>query len=101
MRDIIATSVKWGTPFVLYWELYNNELNPDGSPQGCWLIDNKGVKQPVYFTYVNFDKDARLYVSSTLKRSGNVPSSTDFQKFAYKWFTNPDTLPKESVENKK
>jgi hypothetical protein len=30
-----------------------------------------------------------------------VPSSTDFQKFAYKWFTNPDTLPKESVENKK
>ncbi len=89
MRDIIATSINWGTPFVLYWQLYNNVLNADGTPQGCWLIDQHGVKQPVYFTYLHFDQDARAYVAATLKKTGSVPSRADFQAFAYKWFSAP------------
>jgi hypothetical protein len=98
MRDIIATSVQWGTPFVLYWELYNNVIDPDGTLQGCWLIDDHGVKQPAYFTYQNFDKDARAYVAATLKKTGSVPSAADFQSYTYKWFTNPATLPKATPE---
>jgi len=94
MRDIIATSIKWGTPFVLYWELYNNVIDPDGTIQGCWLIDDHDVKQPAYYTYQSFDRDARNYVAAWLKKNGSVPSSADFQAFAYKWFTNPNTLPK-------
>lgn len=89
MRDIIATAIKWGTPFVLYWELYNNVNPKPGASQGCWLIDDKGVKQPVYYTYQAFDKDARAYVTSALRNSGHVPSTTEFQAFAYKWFTSP------------
>jgi len=96
MRDIIATAIKWGTPYVLYWELYNNVVNADGSLQGCWLIDDKGVKQPAYYTYVNFDRDARAYVSASLKKTGHVPPTADFQAFAYKWFSSPNTLPKKN-----
>jgi hypothetical protein len=87
MRDVIATSVKWGTPFVLYWELYNNVVRIDGSVEGCWLIDNNGVKQPAYFTYRNFDKDARSYVAVTYEKTGKTPSTADFQAFTSKWFT--------------
>jgi len=89
MRDIIATGIQWGTPFVLYWELYNNVMNPDGKPQGCWLIDLHGVKQPVYYTYAAYDKDARAYVAATLKRTGHVPTTEEFHKFAYQWFAAP------------
>jgi hypothetical protein len=89
MRDIIATGIKWGTPFVLYWELYNNVFDDDGTPQGCWLIDTNNVKQPVYFTYQNFNKDARAYVAAAFKKTGSVPTKADFQAFAYKWFSTP------------
>jgi len=94
MRDVIATSIKWGTPFVLYWALYSNATYTDGSFQRCWLIDNQGVKQPAYYTYQTFDRDARAFVSSALRKSGRVPPAKEFQDFAYKWFTNPDTRPR-------
>jgi hypothetical protein len=84
MRDIIATSIKWGTPLVLYWGLYTNSVKDK-----CWLIDMDGVKQPVYYTYVHFDADARAYVASYLKKHKHVPSDAEFQAFAYQWFTVP------------
>jgi len=91
MRDIIATSIKWGTPLVLYWGLYTNSVKDK-----CWLIDMDGVKQPAYYTYVNFDRDARAYVADTLKKTRHVPSDAEFRAFAYKWFTAPATQPAKS-----
>jgi len=94
MRDIIATSIKWGTPLVLYWGLYTNSVTDK-----CWLIDMDGVKQPVYYTYVNFDRDARQYVADTLKKTKHVPSDAAFQAFAYKWFSAP-VKPAEASQGK-
>ena len=34
---VIKTAMKWGCPFILFWEMYNNELNDDGSNRGFWL----------------------------------------------------------------
>lgn len=45
---VIRAGLEWGCPFILYWQLYNNELDADGSHRGFWMIDDQGVKQPVY-----------------------------------------------------
>ena len=46
-RRVMRAGLEWGCPFVLYWEMYNNEVR-DGRQRGFWLIDNEGRKQPVY-----------------------------------------------------
>jgi hypothetical protein len=84
MRDVIATSIHWGTPFVLYWALYSTATYADGSYQRCWLIDDKGVKQPTFQTYESFHKDARAFVESALAKSGKVPPAEEFKAFAYR-----------------
>jgi len=89
VRDVIATAIKWGTPFVLYWEFYNNELEPDGTQRGFWLIDDKRVMQPAYFTYKSYYRDARAYVATFTKENKRKPTDQEFQAFAVKWFTSP------------
>ena len=34
--------LEWGCPFVLCWQMYNNEF-ADGRENGYWLIDEKVV----------------------------------------------------------
>lgn len=53
-RRVMRAGIEWGCPFVLYWEIYNNEVGPDGKQIGFWMIDDKGVKQPVYETHRRF-----------------------------------------------
>jgi hypothetical protein len=88
MRDVIATSLKWGTPFVIYWQLYNNVMTPTG-PEGCWLIDDKNVKQPAFYTYQNFYKDSHKFIADFHQKNGADPSTEEFQKFAVQWFSAP------------
>ena len=49
-RDIMVNAISWGTPFVLYWEIYNNEID-NNEHTGFWLIDDTGVKWPFYYTH--------------------------------------------------
>ncbi|MCX6917553.1 MAG: hypothetical protein NT167_31730, partial [Verrucomicrobia bacterium] len=70
---------------VLYWEMYNNEVTPDGRQRGFWLIDDHGVKQPVYFTHQKFYQQARAYVADFTTRNGHVPSREEFGSAALAW----------------
>jgi len=81
-RLVMRTGLEWGCPFVLYWELYNNEIYPDGTQRGFWLIDNKGVKQPIYYTYQEFYKEARQYVADTIAKTGRPPTSNEYHQAA-------------------
>ena len=78
-RIVLQTGLEWGCPFVLYWELYNNEVNPDGAQLGYWLIDDTGAKQPIYFTYQEFYKQAREYVSGVISKTGKPPTSDEYR----------------------
>ncbi len=53
-RQVMRAGIEWGCPFVLYWELYNNEVAPDGKQIGFWMIDDKAVKQPIHETHRRF-----------------------------------------------
>ena len=62
-RQVIWAGLEWGCPLVLYWELYNNEVEPDGKQRGFWMIDDQGVKQPIYQTHRCFYEWARRFVA--------------------------------------
>ncbi|MCX6908719.1 MAG: FAD-dependent oxidoreductase [Verrucomicrobia bacterium] len=81
-RTVMRAGLEWGCPFVLYWELYNNEVAPDGQQRGFWLIDDKGVKQPVYETHRRFLDWARTFVAGRQSRGGKIPTGTKFREAA-------------------
>ena len=78
-RQVICAGLEWGCPFVLYWELYNNEVDPDGKQRGFWMIDDKGVQQPIYATHRRFYEWARRFVAGESARTGRVPGDTEFR----------------------
>ncbi len=54
-RDITIKYLKSGVPYILYWQIYNNEVQNKGKSDekqvGFWLINDKNEKQPLYYTF--------------------------------------------------
>lgn len=84
-RQVMRTGLDWGCPFVLYWQMYNNEVDKDGKQCGFWMIDDKNVKQPIYYTHQRFYAWARKYVADFTKREGRAPTFDEYRKAAVKW----------------
>jgi hypothetical protein len=80
-RDVCIAALDWGCPFVLYWEMYCNEVR-DGRHRGFWLIDDQGHKQPFYFTLQNYYVAAREYCQTFEQREGRPPTDTEFRAAA-------------------
>jgi hypothetical protein len=78
-RRLMTTALRWGCPFVLYWEMYNNEVDADGKQRGFWLIDDKGVKQPVYYLHQRFLQWARGYVGEFVRRPKRLPTFEEYR----------------------
>jgi len=83
-RRVMRIGLEWGCPFVLYWEMYNNEVR-DGRQRGFWLIDNEGRKQPVYFTLQKYYEKGRGWVSDFLGQRQRLPTSMEFGQAAVPW----------------
>lgn len=82
-RNFMLKAVIWGCPFVLYWEMYNNEIDSsNGSQKGFWLINDQNVKQPLYYTFFNFYKQARQYVTTYKAANGVVPPQSVYLNWA-------------------
>lgn len=54
-RDILVKFLTADVPYILYWQMYNNEVK-DGKQEGFWLINDKNEKQPLYHTLENLYK---------------------------------------------
>lgn len=79
----IKAGLEWGTPFILYWELYNNEIKADtGEHVGYWLIDNKGNKQPIWHTHRNFYNESRSFITKYFNKNNKVPTFDVFRENA-------------------
>jgi hypothetical protein len=89
-RVVMRAGLDWGCRFVLYWELYNNEIYPDGRQRGFWMIDDKGVKQPVYFTHEKILKEGREYVVEVIKRTGHPPTFDEYRRKAAEFLAESD-----------
>jgi hypothetical protein len=87
-RKVIKAGLTWGCPFVLYWQMYCNDVR-NGKHAGFWLIDKQGQKQPSYFTHERFCKAMRQYVADFQQQSGRVPTTAEFRQQALKQLDTP------------
>ena len=89
-REIAMKFLSWGCPFVLYWEVYNNEVK-NGQQVGFWLIDDQGEIQPLYHTFQRLYRQGKVFVANYLKAQGRQPSSSEYAKFASRELGNQST----------
>ena len=82
---VIRVGLEWGCPFILYWQLYNNELDADGTHRGFWMIDSLGAEQPIYKTHLLFYTWARSYEADAKAKTGEEPNPTAFRREAVEW----------------
>lgn len=80
-RENMRKALVWGAPFVLYWEMYNNEIK-DGVQRGFWLIDDKNEKWPLYNTYSSFYTKAKNWVAEQKKTLKRMPTQEEYLKWA-------------------
>jgi hypothetical protein len=85
-RMVMKAALKWGCPFILYWEMYNNEIEDQGGHVGYWLINDKGIKQSVYYTHSDFYKAMKKQVYTYNAQNGHLPSQAEYLENAVKYF---------------
>jgi hypothetical protein len=83
-RELIRTGVEWGCPFILYWEMYANE-GTKKKPKPFWLVDNRGVKQPLYYTMREFLTRGEGLVAEFEDAKGRPPTQEEFRRAAGEW----------------
>ncbi|HEY5621083.1 MAG TPA: hypothetical protein VIR77_00640 [Pontiella sp.] len=79
--EFAKIAIEWGCPFVLYWQLYDNEFE-NSEYNGFWLINDKGEKQPMYHALQAYFASTRDYVTEHLASEGHVPSEAAFRSKA-------------------
>lgn len=85
-REIYLKFLKWGAPFILQWEMYNNEVN-NGQQLGFWLINDKNEKQPLYYTLEALYAGARVFVADFKKKRRRTPKTEEYRTWAIEWLT--------------
>jgi hypothetical protein len=84
--SIMKWCLEWGCPFILYWELYCNEIEPTtGEHRGYWLIDDNGDKQPVWFFHEEFLAKANAFVEQYEKEHSALPDQATYNRVAASW----------------
>lgn len=90
--SIMKWALEWGCPFVLYWELYCNEVEPaTGKSRGYWLIDDQGVKQSVWFLHQELLARGRKYLEEYRAQHGTLPSQATYNQMAASWIGDFET----------
>jgi hypothetical protein len=83
-RNVLKAGLEWGTPFILQWAFYNNEIDKNGKQIGFWMIDDKNEKQPLYNTYSNYYGAAKKWVANFYKENQRLPERAEYNSAAVK-----------------
>lgn len=76
-RAYMIRALNWGTPFMLFWQVYNNEQG-----KHFCLIDEKGQDTPVFLLHKDYLARARKAVASFRQQNGRLPDDAEFKKMA-------------------
>ena len=76
-RKYLARVLRWGVPFALFWQVYNNE---EGN-YFC-LIDAHGESTLCYDFFKGYLRVARLRVADFKQSHGRLPSAVEFTALA-------------------
>ena len=83
-RWVMRIGLEWGCPFILYWQMYDNEKDAQGQ-LGFWMIDDKDEKQPVYKTHERFYREMKEWVENSKPTKNDSPplKNTDRKRPAF------------------
>lgn len=85
-RRVMVASLKWGCPFILYWEIYDNEWKEkEQRYEGFWMIDNTGFKKPIYHTHVDYFTKARPWVEEFMSKNNRLPTMKEMAEVGVEW----------------
>ncbi len=85
-RWVIKTGLKWQAPFILFWEMYNNEIKKEtGEQVGYWMIDDEARKQKIWHTHNEFYNESRLFLKKYYEENNEMPPLSTFQKEALRF----------------
>ena len=76
-RALMANAIRWGCPFVLFWQMYNNE---DG--RHFCLIDPTGAPTPCFDLHRTFLAEAGGRATRFQADHGRAPDDREFAAFA-------------------
>ena len=76
-RAYLARLLRWGVPFALFWQVYNNEKD-----NFFCLIDDHGKPTPCYELQQHFLGAARRRVAEFKQRRGRLPTDAEFIELA-------------------
>ena len=91
-RAFFKTAIAWGCPFVLYWEMYNNEFDTaNNRHKGFWLINDKNEKQPLYDMFTYFYDVSKKYVARYKLINKTLPNSQEYAAWASNYLMTKPT----------
>jgi len=82
-----------GIPYVLFWEIYDNETNGDGSYKYFYLIDQNNAKAPCYYLHQRFINYARLFTARFKEANGRLPTDAEFVSLVSPMLNQPLAAP--------
>ncbi|MDR0573978.1 MAG: hypothetical protein LBG96_08130 [Tannerella sp.] len=71
--NVMKAGIEWGCPFILYWEIYDNE------GRGFWMIDKNNEEQPVYRVHQTFYEEMKKYIWAHMESEKRVPDNKEFR----------------------
>ncbi len=85
-REVIRAGLEWECPFILYWQMYDNEMEEGGEKtSGFWMIDNRGVVQPVYHLHRRCIARGREWCSLFRRAHFRPPTHAEYCRAALQW----------------
>lgn len=81
-RGIILKYLTWGVDFILYWEMYNNEVDSKGNQVGYWLINNEAQHVPLYNTFAELYSNGKTYLDQFYQLHSRYPTASEYTRWA-------------------
>jgi len=92
-RGIILKYLNWGVDFILYWEMYNNEVDSNGNQVGFWLINNLHQKLPLYYTFQQLYTKGAEYIDQFNNSNHRYPTQEEYTRWAISNLSSLDDNP--------
>jgi hypothetical protein len=81
-KEIMQIALELDLPFALHWQMYNNEYTKNGKSKNMSLINEAGVKRPLYYLHQNYYKEMNTYIETYKTSNNKYPSNEEFKKKA-------------------
>ncbi len=81
-KEIIQITFELELPFALHWQMYNNEYDKNKVSKQMSLINEQGMKVPLYYYHQNFYKKMNEYLIDYKKTNKNYPTEEVFNSKA-------------------